>query len=82
MPTNVNQLGQQQETGRRGAVFTEEFFGMVSLSYTDTALQRRTPMLRRSTTRAFPLNWRLMLAIVLNVALWTGVAKLLEAAAA
>lgn len=55
---------------------------MVSLSYTDTRLHRRAPMLRRSTTRTSLFNWRLMLAIILNVALWTGVAKLLAAAAA
>lgn len=55
---------------------------MVSLSYTDTGLHRRAPMLRRNTTWTAALNWRLLLAIVLNIALWTGVAKLLAAAAA
>ncbi|MFN3522832.1 MAG: hypothetical protein ACK4YQ_11330 [Phenylobacterium sp.] len=50
---------------------------MVSLSYTDTRMRRSGKLLQRSSSFAGLFNWRLALALILNVALWTGVAKLL-----
>lgn len=54
---------------------------MVSLSYVDTRPRGRASRLHRKATWLDVFNWRLSLALILNVALWTGVAKLLDATA-
>ncbi|WP_374570840.1 hypothetical protein [Phenylobacterium sp.] len=55
---------------------------MVSLPYADTGLRRSAPLVRHTSTWASLFNWRLALVLVLNVALWAGVAKLFAAATA